>query len=106
MDRNIQDDICHGSGYRIRCMQSLIEQIRQDQAECISLWERFEKGDLYRYEEEELKRTMSWLREGLNLLRRMRKRGIESVSWGEMEEMERDIRKKERKLKTINSHKY
>ena len=106
MERTIQDDICNGSGYRIRCMKSLKEQIRQDHAECMSLWERFEKGELYRYEEEELIRTMSWLREGLNLLSRMRQRGIESVSWGEIEETEKDIRKKERKLKTINIHKY
>ena len=99
MDRTIQDDISNGSGYRIRCIKSLIEQIRHDHAECMSLWERFEKGELYRYEEEELERIMSWLREGLNLFSRMRQRGIESVSWGEIKDIEKDIKSKERKLK-------
>ena len=101
MDRTIQDDICNGSGYRIRCMKSLIEQIRRDHRECMSLWERFEKGELYRHEEEELIRTMSWLREGLKLLSRMRQRGIESVYWGEIEEIEREIRSKEMNIKMI-----
>jgi len=93
------------SGYKIRCMRSLARQIKEDYAEWNRLCEKLEKGPMELSEEEELLRVMCWLREGLNVFKELKKSGIEGVSWGEMEEIEKDVRIKENNLKTISINK-
>ena len=100
-----QDDSFNNKGYRIRCMRSLIEQIKNDYAECNRLWEKLENGSMEIADEEELLRVMSWLRQELNVFSEMKQTGIEGISSAEIEEIEKDIRKKETNIRVINTNK-
>jgi len=84
-------------GYRIRCMQSLKEQIERDHADCIRLWEKMKKGTICIIEEEEFNKIICWLREEIKILKELRKRGIEGTTFGDEEEIEND-------LKNMNIH--
>jgi hypothetical protein len=44
---------------------------------------------------EELVRVFSWLREEFSVFEGLRRRGIEGVTWGELEDIERDVKEKE-----------
>ena len=93
------DDLYNGKGYRVRCMKSLVVQLREDHAYCSQLWERIKKGQIDKSEIEEFVRVLSWLKEGLNVFKDFGKRGIEGVSWGQIEDIEKDVEDKEMQLK-------
>ena len=76
-------------------MRSLSAQIEEDYNECNRLWKRFKNGPMELIEEENLLRVISWLREEINLFKELKQRGIEGVSWAEIEEIEREIKSKE-----------
>ena len=91
-------DLYNKTGYRIRCMEGLIVQIREDYAELKQLWKKLERRAVASSEMEELVRVFSWLREGLSAFEELRSRGIEGVTWGELEEIERYVEEKEMDL--------
>ena len=82
-------------------MKCLIIQVREDHAELNRLWERFRKGTGSISEIDELVRVLSWLKEGLDVFERFKKEDIEGLFWGEIEDINRDVRDKEMELKTI-----
>ena len=88
-------DLYNETEYRIRYMESLIVQIREDYAQLNQLWKKLEKRAVASSEMEELVRVFSWLKEGLSVFEDMRSRGIEGVTWGELEDIERDLKEKE-----------
>ena len=92
------DGLRNDSGYKIRCMKSLVDQIKEDHAELNRLCKRLEYGSTDNFDEEELLRLTRWLRDELNLFKELRQKGIEGVCWGEIEEIERDVQNKERTL--------
>ena len=92
-------DLYNKTGYRIRCMEGLIVQIREDYAELKQLWKKLERRAVAPSEMEELVRVFSWLREGLSVFEELRSRGIEGVTWSELEEIERDVEEKEMHLR-------
>jgi len=88
-------------GYRIRCMKCLIVQVREDHAELNRLWIKFRKGPGSISEIDELVRVLSWLKVGLDVFEGFKKEDIEGLFWGEIEDINRDVRDKEMELKTI-----
>ena len=80
-------------------MKSLIVQLGEDHTELKGLWEKFKKGSVDNFEIEEIARILSWVREGLNVFEELRKRGIEGVSWGEIEHIDKDVKDKEMSFK-------
>ena len=92
-------DLYNKTGYRIRCMEGLIVQIREDYAELNQLWRKLERRGVAPSEMEELVRVFSWLRKGLSVFEELRSRGIEGVTWGELEDIERDVKEKEMDLR-------
>ena len=92
-------DLYNKTGHRIRCMEGLIVQIRKDYAELNQLWKKLERRAIAPSEMEELVRVFSWLRKGLRVFEELRSRGIEGVTWGELEDIERDVKEKEMDVK-------
>jgi hypothetical protein len=84
-------DLVNDKGYRIRCMRGLVEQIKRDYVECKRLWKRQECGTSEHAQEEDLRRSMAWLREELRVFKELRRRGIEGVTCAGMDEIERDV---------------
>ena len=97
-------DLYNETGYRIRCMEGLIVQLREDYAELNQLWKKLGKGAIDAYEMEELVRGFSWLREELSVFEELRRRGIEGVTWGELEDIERDVKEKEMYLCVVTKN--
>ena len=46
-------------------------------------------------------RVFSWLKEELSVFEELRSKGIEGVTWGELEEIERDVKEKEMYLYVV-----
>jgi len=101
MVMNLRDlhDMHHEKGYRIRCMKSLIGQIKRDHAHFKRLCERLEKGETDFALIQEVQGVLSWLKQGLDVFKEMRKAGIEGVSWGEISQIDQEIKDKELHLK-------
>ena len=97
--RETMYDLYNETGYRIRYMEGLIVQLREDYAELNQLWKRLERRAVASSEMEELVRVFSWLRKGLSVFEELRRRGIEGVTWGELEDIERDVEEKEMDLR-------
>jgi len=94
-----RDGLYSEKGYRIRCMRSLLEQIKNDYATCNRLWHKLEKGTADSSQIEDFLRVLSWLKEGLNIFNDLSKKGIEFVSWGDIEHINNDIKHKEMLLR-------
>ena len=88
-------DLYNETAYKIKCMDGLIVQIKKDYAELNQLWKKLERVAVSSSEMEEFVRVFSWLREELSVFEELRRRGIEGVTWGELEEIERDVKEKE-----------
>ena len=101
MEREIQDGLWSNRGYRIRCVKSLSEQIKMDYEEVNRLWKKWKKGSLDRFDEEELGRVLAWLRQEIGLYRELGNRGIEGILMCEIEEIEKDVKDKERAMMKI-----
>lgn len=101
MERDIKDGLWSDKGYRIRCVKSLGEQIKVDYEEVKRLWKKWETGSLDKFDEEELGRVLAWLRQEIGLYRELGNRGIEGVVLGEIEEIEKDVKDKEKTMMKI-----
>lgn len=94
MESMYKDGLYTENGYRIRCMRGLLEQVENDYAELGRLWDRIEKRDLDGLEEEEMVRVLAWLGQGLRIYKELRNRGLEGIRCVEIEEIEKDVKKK------------
>jgi hypothetical protein len=99
MTGNHIDDLYNKKGYRIRCMRGLVDQIKEDYTCFKTLFERLERGEGDIPLIEELVRVLSWLKQGLNTFKEMRKDQIEGVLWGDINRIDRDMKEKEMHLK-------
>lgn len=91
MDVNFLNKIYNESGYRIRCMHSLAEQIKSDFADLTMLLERFKSGKLDNTEIEKILQKISWIKESLNMLNQLKVIDIEGIVWGEIELIANDV---------------
>ncbi len=92
-------DLNNEKGYRIRCMRCLVDQIKEDHARFSTLCKRLERGESDVSLIEELAKVLSWLKQGLNTFREMRKDQIEGVLWGDINRIDQDVKEKEMHLK-------
>lgn len=93
------DNLYNEKGYRIRCMRGLVDQIKEDHTRFSTLFKRLERGESDVSILEELARVLSWLKQGLNTFREMRKDQIEGVLWGDINRIDQDMKEKEMHLK-------
>ena len=100
MDLDSLHNSYNESGYRIRCMRSLAEQVKNDFADLTILLERLESGKLDISEIEQIFKKISWIKQGLNIIKKLRMVDIEGVLWGEIEQIESDVVSK---IKTFGS---
>ncbi len=91
MNLNSLNNIYNESGYRIRCMRSLAEQVKNDFTDLTMLLERLESGTLNISEIEQILQKISWIKESLNMLNKLKMINIEGVVWGEIEQIENDV---------------
>jgi hypothetical protein len=101
MHLDIRDVLSDDKVYRLRCMRSLLLQIKEDHADCNRLWKRLRKGKVDMRELEELVQALGRLKQGLGAFKEMRNNGLEGVFWGEMESIEKSITDKENDLREI-----
>ena len=106
MDGINRVNLYNDKGYRVRCMKSLIRQIKEDYSECNRLWKIFDKGSINHLEIEELARVISWVKEDLDTFKAFRNEGLEGVTWGEIKNIEKDMEDKEMRLKLVSCHTY
>ena len=102
MDGINRGNLYYDKGYRVRCMKSLIRQIKEDYSECNRLWKIFDKGSINHLEIEELSRVISWVKEDLDTFKAFRNEGLEGVTWGEIKNIEKDVEDKEMRLKLFS----
>jgi len=102
MDGINRGNLYYDKGYRVRCMKSLIRQIKEDYSECNRLWKIFDKGSINHLEIEELARVISWVKEDLDTFKAFRNESLEGVTWGEIKNIEKDMEDKEMRLKLVS----
>ena len=95
------DGLQGNKGSRIRCVRSLIEQIKKDHEELNRLWKQRERGLGEESNEEEIGRVLSWLRQEIGLYKELGNIGIERISLGEIEEIEKDVKDKEKAMMKV-----
>jgi hypothetical protein len=71
-------------------MHSLAEQVKNDFADLTMLLERLKSGTWDITEIEQILQKMSWIKESLNTLNKLKMINIEGVVWGEIEQIENE----------------
>ena len=95
------DDRYQNSACRIRCMKSLVEQVRIDYREFNKLRRICKKDEENIGVAKELTRRLCWIKQGLNVLNALGQGTIEGVLWGELEEIEKDVMNKKFDLERV-----
>jgi hypothetical protein len=93
------DDPYGESSVKIRCMESLIKQIKKDHADLNRLWERYNNDKITDSDTDPILEKIGWIKKGLFRLKGLVKDEIEGVSWGNMEQIEVDIDSKFEEIK-------
>ena len=96
-------DLYNEKGYRIRCMRCLMDQIKEDHARFSTLCKRLERGESDISLIEKLAKALSWVKQGLNTLKEMRKDHIEGVLWEDIDSIDQDVKEKEMHFKLFLS---
>ena len=96
-------EFMNGSGGKIRRMESLIAQIKEDYAEFNQLWQKVDYDKISEIEIGELLKIISWIKQGLKMLKEYQGKDIEGVLWLDAEQIEKDLNVKENQIKIIGS---
>jgi hypothetical protein len=72
-------------------MHSLAEQVKRDFADLNILLAELKSDTLDTLEMEQILQKVSWIKQGLNTLEKLRMVDIEGVLWGEIEQIENDV---------------
>ncbi|MDY6990189.1 MAG: hypothetical protein SWQ30_19275 [Thermodesulfobacteriota bacterium] len=88
-------------GYRIRCLETLLVQLREDCRELKRRWKAFEREPINVSRIEEVVKILGWLKEGVRSYRELMGGRIEGVSCTEVMDMENDIHAKEQKMREL-----
>jgi hypothetical protein len=91
MNINCSDKLYDDSGYRIRCMRSLVEQLKNDYAELNSLLKGLKNNTREISEADEVRQRISWIKEELKVFNKLKMLNIEGILWGEVEQIENDV---------------
>ena len=77
--------------YRIRCMKSLIEQLKKDYSNLNRSIKRLKSDVINSPEMEEILQQISWIKQEVNILRKLDSNNIEGILWGEIKEIEKKV---------------
>jgi hypothetical protein len=98
---NCGEGLCDDSGYRMRCMDSLIRQIENDYDEMKSSLKRLNNNALDISKIDRILIKISWIKKELGMLEKLELINIEGVLSSEAAKIVRDITKIETKLKIL-----
>jgi hypothetical protein len=72
-------------------MRSLTEQVKRDFSDLTMLLERLGSGPLDISEIEQIYQRISWIKESLNMINKLKMINIEGVLWGEINKIQDDV---------------
>jgi hypothetical protein len=98
MDGEFINELSADTGYKMRCMRSLIAQTKKDYAELNQLWQKVDSDKIAEIEIEELLKKIYWVNQGLKMIREYRNKGIEGVLWVDTEQIGKDLQVKENRI--------
>ena len=91
MNINGVDKLYVDCTYRIRCIRSLIEQLKRDYADLNVLLNGVKNINRDIVEADEVMQRLSWIKEELKLLNKFKMMNIEGVLSSEIDQIEKDI---------------
>ena len=100
MDRFYREGLHNEKGYRLRCMKSLIEQLKMDYINLNGSIKSLKSEKLDISENDKILQTISWIKQEINMLRKLDK-SIEGVLSGEIVDIERQVIDMEMNIKIL-----
>ena len=98
MDGEFINELSADTGYKMRCMRSLIAQTKKDYAELNQLWQKVDSDKIAEIKIDELLKKISWVKQGVKMIREYRNKGIEGVLWVDAEQIVKDLEVKENRI--------
>jgi len=95
------NESCADTGYKMRCIKSLIAQTKKDYAELNQLWQKVDNDKIDEIDIDELLKKISWVKQGLKIYRKYRNKDIEGVLWMDTERIAKDLQAKENRIEKI-----
>jgi hypothetical protein len=95
MNGGFINECCADTGYKMRCLKSLIAQIKKDYAELNQLWQKVDNDKIGEIDIDELLKKISWVKQGLKMFQEKRNKDIEGVLWVDIEHIAKDLQVKE-----------
>ena len=99
MDRFYREELYDDNGYRIRCIKSIIEQLKKDYSDLNGSKKKMRSGVINSPGMEEILQQISWIKQEVNILRKLDSNNIEGILWGEIIEIEKKVIDMEMKIK-------
>jgi hypothetical protein len=98
MNRGFIRQDCADTGFKMRCLKSLITQIKKDYAELNQLWQKVDSDKIDEIQTDELIKKISWIKQGLKMYREYRNNGVEGIVWVDIEQIVNDLQIKENQI--------
>ena len=99
MDSFVREKLHNEKSYRIRCMKSLIEQLKKDYSNLNKSIRKLKSDVINSPGMEEILQQISWIKREVNILRKLDSNNIEGILWGEIIEIEKKVIDMEMKIK-------
>ena len=100
MERFYKEGLHNEKGYRLRCMKSLIEQLKMDYINLNGSIKSLKSEKLDISETDKILQKISWIKQEINMLRKLDK-SIEGVLSGEIVDIEKQVIDMEMNIKTL-----
>ena len=101
MDRFYREGLHNEKGYRLRCMKSLIEQLKMDYINLNGSIKSLKSEKLDISETDKILQTISWIKQEINMLRKLDNKSIEGVLSGEIVDIEKQVIDMEMNIKIL-----
>ena len=98
MNGEFINERCADTGYKMRCIKSIIAQTKKDYAELNQLWQKVDNNKIGEIEIDEVLKKISWVKQGLKKFIEYRNKDIESVLWVDEEQIVKDLQVKENRI--------
>ena len=98
MNGEFINECCADTGYKMRCIKSLIAQTKKDYAELNQLWQKVDNDKIGKIEIDELLKKISWVKQELNIFIEYRNKDIEGVLWVDAECIAKDLQVQENRI--------
>jgi len=101
MNGEFINECCADTGYKMRCIKSLIAQTKKDYAELNQLWQKVDNDKIGKIEIDELLKKISWVKQGLKEFIKYRNKDVEGVLWMDAGQIVKDLEVKENQIINI-----